>query len=217
LLLALFVQFSYAQEEKPEKKQEEKINKRDDINTIFSKENLKVTGGYISPELKVGNVHEDISLFVGGRFGMILNDRFTLGIAGYSLVNNSNFRTTEQVSTYPVNTPARINMGYGGLLMEYTFFSNKKIHFSIPVVVGAAGIYIYEDNEDYFFNNYNEIENTAAFVVEPGLNLEFNFFKFLKIDLGASYRLVTQTSLVNLTDDDLTDLSVNATFKFGFF
>ncbi|NOQ27666.1 MAG: outer membrane beta-barrel protein [Bacteroidales bacterium] len=210
LLLALFVQFSYAQEET----QEEMKNNRDDINTIFSKENLKVTGGYISPEIKVGNVNEDVSLFVGGRLGMILNDHFTLGIAGYGLANNSNFKDLDPLS---LNPDLRINMGYGGLLMEYTFFSNKKIHFSIPVVVGAAGIYIYEDDNNYFYNNYDDIENSAAFVVEPGVNIEFNLFKFLKLDLGASYRIVTQTSLVYLEDEDLSDLSINATFKFGFF
>lgn len=210
LLLALFAQISFAQEET----QEEKKNNRDDINTIFSKENLKVTGGYISPEIKVGNVHEDVSLFVGGRLGMILNDHFTLGIAGYGLANNSNFKDVDPLS---LNPDLRINMGYGGLLMEYTFFGNKKIHFSIPVVVGAAGIYIYEDDNNYFYNNYNDIENSAAFVVEPGVNIEFNLFKFLRLDLGASYRLVTQTSLDYLSDDDLSDLSINATFKFGFF
>lgn len=206
LLLALLVQASFAQEDKKEEV------KQDEMSTIFTKDNLKFTGGYIAPELKIGNVYEDASLLIGGKIGMTFNHKFTLGLGGYGLVNNSNFNTTSAL--YP---NARIGMGYGGLAMEYTFFSNQKIHFSIPVIVGAAGIYVYEDDGDYFNNEWNEIENSAAFVVEPGVNVELNLFKFFRIDLGASYRLISQTDLYFLTDEDLSDFTVNVAFKFGFF
>ena len=205
-VLALMVQGAFAQEEKEEVKM-------DNMNTIFNKENLKVTGGFIAPELKVGNVHEDVSLFIGGNLGMTFNDKFTFGLAGYGLTNNSNF----DINRTGTLESASIGMGYGGLLLEYTFFTNKKIHFSIPVVVGVAGIYIYEDDDDYFNSEWDEIENSAAFVVEPGINIELNMFKFFRIDLGASYRLISQTDLVYLQDEDLSDITINATFKFGFF
>jgi len=206
LVFALFVQLSFAQEETVEKK--------DDMKTIFTKENLKFTGGYIAPEIKVSNVHEDISLFVGGKIGFTFNDKFSIGLAGYGLSNNSNFNI--DYSGDP-NTSARIGMGYGGLSMEYSLFSNKVIHFTVPVVVGAAGIYVYEDDGDFFYNDYEDIENSAAFVVEPGVNIELNVFKFMRLDLGASYRLISGSDLIYLQDEDLSDLSFNATFKFGFF
>ena len=210
LLLALMVQASIAQEVK----KEEKKNKRDDINTICTKDNLKITGGYLAPELKVGNVYEDISLFLGGKIGMTFNDKFTLGIGGYGLTNNSNF----DLQLTPTTTQlSRVSMGYGGLALEYTFFTNKKIHFSIPVMVGVGGVYIYEDDGDYFNSSWDEIENSAAFVVEPGVDVEFNLFKFFRVGIGASYRLVSQTSLQYLEDEDLSDYTINATFKFGFF
>jgi hypothetical protein len=206
LLLALFVQFGYAQEE-------EKIEKKDDMNTIFSKENLKFTGGYLAPEIKVGNVHEDISLLVGAKMGFTFNKNFTIGLAGYGLTSNSDFMDDR----YSITDPLRIGMGYGGLSLEYTLFSNKVIHFTVPVIVGAAGVYIYEDNNDFFYEDYQDIENSAAFVLEPGVNIELNVFKFMRLDLGASYRYITGTDLFYLEDKDLSDLSFNATFKFGFF
>ncbi|MBI9053463.1 MAG: hypothetical protein JEY96_06565 [Bacteroidales bacterium] len=206
LVLALFVQVGFAQEETVEKK--------DDINTIFTKENLKFTGGYIAPEIKVGNVNEDMSLFVGGKMGFTFNNSFSIGIAGYGLTTNSNFDIDYAGNP---NTPARIGMGYGGLSLEYTLFSNKLVHFTVPVVVGAASIYVYEDDGDFFYNDYEDIENSAAFVVEPGVNLELNVFKFMRLDIGASYRLISGTDLYYLQDEDLSDLSFNATFKFGFF
>ncbi len=206
ILLALIVQVGFAQEDK--------IEKNDDMKTIFTKENLKFTGGYLAPEIKVGDVHEDISVFVGGKMGFTFNNKFSIGLAGYGLVNNSNF-------IIPTTTPelVSVDMGYGGLSMEYTLFSNKKIHFTIPVVLGVGNISIYEDNEDdfYFDRYFDEIESSSAFVVEPGVNMEINLFKFFRVDIGASYRLVSGTDLVYLQDDDLSDLTFNATFKFGFF
>ena len=207
LLMVLMIQVSFAQEEKAKDKDE-----MDEMNTIFTKDNLKVTGGFIVPELKTGNVNEDASLLLGGRLGMTFNDRFTLGLGGYGLVNNSNFDTGD-----PIYPTARIGMGYGGLAMEYTFFTNKKVHFSIPVLVGVAGIYVYEDDDDFFNNEWNEIENSAAMVIEPGVNVELNLFKFFRVDLGASYRWITESDLQYLTDEDLTDFTINLGFKFGFF
>ncbi len=206
LFLALIVQVSFAQEK------DEKVKEEDSMQTLFNKDNLKFTGGYLAPEVKVSNVHEDISLIIGGKMGFTFNDHFTIGIAGFGLTNNSNF----DINDNPLD-PARIGMGYGGLNLEYTFFSNKKIHFTIPVVLGAAGIYVYEDDGDFFSDQFNEIENSAAFVVEPGVNIELNLFKFFRIDLGASYRLIEGTALYSLEDEDLSDLSFNVGFKFGFF
>lgn len=209
LLIALFVQVSFAQEEK--------LKEDDDMQTIFNKDNLKFTGGYLAPEIKVSNVHEDISMFLGGKLGFTFNEKFSLGMAGYGLVNNSNYyENVPEISTTN-ETPLRIGMGYGGLNMEYTLFSSKVVHFTIPVVVGAGGVTLYEDDGDYFNSEWEEIENSAAFVVEPGVTVELNLFKFFRIDLGASYRYVSGTELDYLTDEDLTDLSFNATFKFGFF
>lgn len=209
LLLALIVQVGFAQEEKTEEK--------DEMNTFFTKDNFKFTGGYIAPELKISNIHEDMGLLFGGKFGFTFNDNLTIGLAGYGLTTKSNFNIQNPVMSSISLIPVRIGMGYGGLSMEYTIFSNKLVHFTIPVVVGAAGIYIYEDDGDFFHDNFDDIENTAAFVVEPGINVELNLFKFFRVDLGASYRLIQCTGLMYLQDEDLSDLSVNATFKFGFF
>ncbi|MDA3953905.1 MAG: outer membrane beta-barrel protein [Bacteroidales bacterium] len=204
LFIAFMVQISFAQEDNVETK--------DDMTTIFTKENFRFTGGYLAPDFKVGDVHEDISMLVGIKLGFTFNDKFSIGLAGYNLVNNSNFYAGPEL--------ASINMGYGGLSVEYSMFSNKIIHFTIPVVVGAGSITLYEDNDNdnlYNFNYFDEIESTTALVVEPGVNIEVNLFKILRVDLGASYRLVSGTDLVNLTDEHLTDLSFNATLKFGIF
>ena len=209
IVLVLMVQLSFAQEEVVEEK--------DQIKTVFSKDNLKFTGGYLAPELKASNVHEDISLIIGGKVGFTFNDKFSIGLAGHGLTSHSNFDIPSLDPLSSAMTPVRIGMGYGGLSLEYTVFSDKVIHFTIPVVTGVAGVFLYEDKDEYFYDNFNEIENTAAFVFEPGVNVEINLFKFFRMDLGVSYRLIKGTDLKYLSDEDLSDLSFNVAFKFGFF
>ena len=215
LLLALVVQVSFAQEEEEAKKK----RMESDINTIFDEDNLKFTGGFIGPELKVSNIYDDEGLLIGGRMGATFNDKFTMGLGGYGLVTKSSF---DYIPTSGPVQPIRIGMGYGGLALEYTIFGKKKIHFSVPVLVGVGGFTFYEDDEDLWDDNFNDIETSAAFVAEPGVNLELNLFKYFRFSAGVSYRYVAGTSfddpmLEGIDDGDLSDLSYNATLKFGFF
>lgn len=215
LLLTLIVQVGFAQE------QEEKKEK-DDIQTIFSDQNLKFSGGFIAPEIKYGPIYDNNGFFVGGRMGAIFNDRFSVGLGGYGLTAKSSFyHDFDGAGPEPIRN-VRIGMGYGGLALEYAFFSKKAIHFTVPVLVGAGGFVFYEGTDD-FWDEFNEYESTAAFFLEPGVNLELNLFKHFRFNVGASYRLVQGTSLDNnglgavVSDADLSDFVFNASLKFGFF
>ena len=62
------------------------------------------------------------------------------------------------------------------------------------------------------------VENSAFLLFEPGLQLEVNVTQFMKIGLGAGYRMVQGTTLRNdITDDDLTYWTGNFSLIFGKF
>lgn len=197
--------------------QETEEETKDEIQTIFSALDLEFTGGYITPEVKFGKLHEDYALMVGGRIGTSINDNFVIGLGGYGLTTDNDFAFDT----------VNIGMGYGGLFLEYVFFSNKAVHFSIPVMIGAGGFTLYEagstdiwdswDDWDNWDNWDNELENTAAFIIEPGISLEVNLTKFMRMNLGASYRLVQFTALDRLSDQDLSCFAISFGLKFGFF
>jgi hypothetical protein len=207
LLLALMVQVGFTQEQEEIKKEK----KESDINTIFTEDNFKITGGLLGPEFKVSDTYDDYGLLIGLKLGGIVNDNFFIGLAGYGLTTKSTFHSD--------GLRLRVGMGYGGLAMEYTIMGKKALHFSIPVLVGVGGYTFYEENDDPFWNDYNDVDNTVAFIVEPGVNVELNITKFLRFSTGVSYRYVTATQLdvLDISNADLSNLSYNASFKFGFF
>lgn len=206
LFLLLIIQESFAQKERIEEDNNEE--------TVFTKDNFKFTGSYIALEFKMSDVRDDIGIFAGGKMGVSFNDRFSLGIAAYGLIYNSDFTVlAPDMWSDLTQQLASIKFIYGGLLLEYTFFSNKIVHFNIPVVIGVGKASL--KGEDHIF--LERIEKSSAFVIEPGLELEVNLLEFLKVDLGASYRNVSNTSLQYIDDEDLVGLSYNLTFRFDFF
>lgn len=214
ILLALFIQAGFAQEEP-----------KDEMKTLFTGNKLKFTGGFINPELKgtiinPGDGKDGYGFLMGGRLGFIFNDKFSIGLGGYGLVTDHNTPFGETGDT-DYDAAALIGFGYGGLVFEYTLFGNKMIHFTIPVLVGAGGASLYKDividEENFTWDDFKTYESSAFFVVEPGVNLEVNITKFMRFDLGASYRLVEFTEMDYLSNSDLSNLAVNASLKFGLF
>lgn len=188
------------------------------METLFN--NKYSFGGYGAPEIKFTTVNEKYGLMVGGHGGFILNHSLIFGGGGYGLTTNSRFN----------DDTLNILMGYGGLRMEYVCCSHKLVHFSIPVLIGGGGAGVaketkdikvevnYSDDEDVIDeDNWSTIESSGFFVVEPGLNLEFNIIKYFRITMGASYRYVAGTDLYYISDSDLSDVSFNLGFKFGVF
>jgi len=213
ILLALFVQAGFAQETD------------DDMKTLFTGKNLKFSGGFINPELKgtiinPGDGKDGYGFLMGGRLGFIFNEKYSIGLGGYGLVTEHTTPYAEE-SDINYDHDAKIGFGYGGLIFEYTLFGNKMIHFTIPVLVGGGVASLYKDvvinEEEWTWDDFTNYESSGFFVVEPGVNLEVNVTKFMRFDLGASYRLVQFTEMDYLTNEDLSNLSVNASLKFGIF
>ncbi len=199
-----------------------------EFNTIFGSD--FTSGGYGAPELKLGKVNNETSLFVGGRGGWLIGHKFVLGGAGYGLTTNNTFDYTEDLRNssgemVPDSTRRlKIDMGYGGLLLEYIAFPKKSIHLAFPLIIAAGGTSLgskidpdlnSQDPQDWV--TYKHVESSAFFLVEPGVSIELNMVKFFRLDLGASYRFISGTNLERLSNSDLSDFTFNVALKFGKF
>jgi hypothetical protein len=57
----------------------------------------------------------------------------------------------------------------------------------------------------------------AFFVLEPGVEIEMNVARFMRISIGGSYRLTSKLDLMNTDPNALRGFSGNLSLKFGKF
>ncbi|HPD65088.1 MAG TPA: hypothetical protein P5050_05965 [Bacteroidia bacterium] len=183
----------------------------DEIKTLFGNE-LKF-GGYGSFDMKFTSISNHASLLLGGKGGCILNHQLVLGGGGWGLSTPVRLVLSDGLGH---DSTGRLNFGYGGVLFEYMLFPTKAINLSIPLLIGSGSAKLYYRDYNLFFDNAL-IESSTFFVLEPGIDIQLNLLSFMRFSLGASYRLISGTFLENLDDRDMSGLSINASFKFGYF
>ncbi len=165
-------------------------------------------GGYGGPEMRFTTIRGDGAVFVGGRGGWVINHAFVIGGAGYGMVT----RAAAPDIAFP-GVRHDMTFGYGGPFIEAIVLPHRVWHVSVASLFGVGGI-SYVDNAA---QNGITRDSTAVFVWEPSATLEINVFKFMRVDFGASYRLVRGADLPGLTNSDMSGFSGLLAFKFGKF
>jgi len=184
--------------------------------TLFSSKSGKKTtiGAYGTAAAKFTPIDGKFGLLTGGYGGVLLNGKVMLGAGAYSLVNNVDMPT--------VNTNGQkeyLNLWYTGLVFEYIHNSDKLIHWTAGTLIGggAAG----RRNKNWWdgdeFDHDHTYDNHGFFVAEPYANVELNITKFLRLDVGASYRYVAGSNTTGITDGKLGGPSINVGIKAGKF
>jgi hypothetical protein len=168
------------------------------------------------------------SVFLPGMsMGLILNHHWTIGMTGNFIPNSQGFHSQGSHNHHEDNdsTSTRkhgnnLQGGYGGLLLEYTLFPQSRIHVSFPLTIGGG--YIFHSHHNHLGDS-TETQNKwfhhgdHFFVIEPGVKLEINVVKHLRIDLGISYRYSPERDHQITSPDMLDQLTGKLTFRFGKF
>jgi hypothetical protein len=210
-----------------------KVNSSKDekIRTLFSgsknpMKTIKYLGLSVGSEFQYGSLAGEFTPMAGVSATLHINKKWGIGLGGYSTVNN--FTPT----AFNVKSLLNLNVMYGGLKLEYTPNPNAPIHVSFPLLIsgGMARVDSVNNYRNGFGgrnrNNrrdFNERDNTYFWAIQPGINIEANVIRFLKIYAGASYRLVpsvnteTTTALPTPSASQLSGLNVSAGLKVGLF
>ncbi|MDD5570007.1 MAG: hypothetical protein PHD97_02515 [Bacteroidales bacterium] len=178
-----------------------------EIKTIF-KGKVK-HGGYGGISFGYSLINNKDALSAGVQLAWIINHSFCIGFAGSGFVNDYKF-----YNNYSSNNLAG---GYGGLLFETIFLPKFPVHISVPVLIGAGGI-SYNDNSYLSYNDDYYVKDADAYlIVEPGIQLELNLVKCIRLSLGATYRYTSSINLFNTPRQVLDGLTTGFTIKFGKF
>lgn len=201
LLLSLFLLFSYGKGFKNLFNKSQDENNDPKIQSIFSAEGLKPSGGYGSSFVKGVFLSKGEGVLIGGKGAFIFNGSFAFGGYGAGFVGNA------------TKDDYKMGMGFGGLFVESIFSLSSPIHFALANYVGLGG-FGGKKNEDQA-----DEEKIGKFgvVLNPELNIEVNITPYFIVALGVGYQLVFADFNKVFTADDFSGLTLNLDFKWGKF
>ncbi|MBK6542665.1 MAG: hypothetical protein IPG10_15565 [Flavobacteriales bacterium] len=193
-----------------------------DMHTLFGGARTIKHGGWGGPSAVYTRMLDQEALLVGFKAGWLINHRFSMGLAGYGLVTevkNPAYDTYLQQSGQIILQPSQFEMGYGGLLLESIIAYKSPVHVSLPVLIGAGGCtYQRVTPPTLWSDSLSYVDDSQAFfVVEPGIDIELNVTRYLRLGLGGSYRLTSDMELPATAKDALHGINAALTIKVGVF
>lgn len=198
--------------------------KTDQTQYVFDlkRNKLKSLGFYFAPEMGVSQLNKSTVPLGGGSFMFVINKKLGIGFAG-------------QITGNPNNNNELLKLGYGGLKLEYTIKPNSKVHTTIPLIIGTG--FANNDSLRYrygspnrphgggYYQDFDRKNNYSQFfVIQPGVNLEANLIRFVKIFGGLNYRLATKindgrnvSSSTPISAGKVSGITATIGLKFGLF
>lgn len=176
--------------------------------TLF---NADITsGGYGGPALKMTSLNYELGVMTGASAAWIINSSYSIGLGGYSLVDNVQAR-------WPDSDTNRVAFSYGGLILGYQFKPDKLVHLGVQGLIGAGNVGYRLPWDDDFDLEDDLDRGQTVFVLEPGVTAELNVSSLIRLHLEGSYRFVSGSVLAGATDETLGGVAGTLTLKFGSF
>ena len=138
---------------------------------------------------KLSTIDGDFANFTGIHTGWLINYRFLIALAGYG--------TTD--------APRGLDMGYGGVLVEYFFDPNKLFNYSVRSLFGGGGA------DGRHHHHGHDVD--GFFVAEPEARVTLNVLRPFRLGFGIGYRLVSGGP----SDLGLSGPTFSISIKFGKF
>ena len=210
----------------------------DTMHTLVKLSAPKYIGLYVAPEYQYGQAAGVFNSYVGSSAMLIMNKKMAIGVTGFT-------NTQENFAPAKVS-PLLLRSSFGGLKLEYTPRPNSAVHVTFPLVVGFGVAQLdsvsytsiknptidsldkehgggkgnhYNNGNDFGGKNSNRGISNDYFIIQPGIQLEANIFRAVKLFGGVNYRIAfpTETVTAPLANSTLSGLSANIGLKVGLF
>jgi hypothetical protein len=174
-----------------------------------------VSTGYGALSTQYSRLNGKSAVFTGAYGGWMINHKLMIGLAGYGLATNHQGFDESGES----DKQNELKMGYGGIMLEYTFLSEKKIHATTSLLIGAGAVVngYRTENHDSHGDHFHSVDESDFSVLQPTVSVEANMTNWFRISLGAGYRFVHGSDLAGLCDKKLSAPTMNISLKFGRF
>ncbi len=182
-----------------------------EVNTLFKSGEVN-SGWYAGLSINYSQLGGKDAFFMGARGAWLINHNIGIGLAGYGFISDLD---PKGMINLP-DTDMDLAGGYGGLMIEPILMAKSAVHISLPVIIGAGGI-TFTDDWDWDDCNCHNYDSDAFFVLEPGIEIEFNIIRFFRISYGVYYRHTSNIEMQGVDDDVLKGFSTGISLKFGKF
>jgi hypothetical protein len=186
-----------------------KAQTENETKTVFGN-NKSHIGYFINPSCQFGKIAGSAAVMPGIGAGITLNNVLSLGL-------NYKYIATENTPTGEVDNSLYLDQRYIGFKGEYSIFPLRAVHLNFPVEAGFGETEL--DVKDSYENNHLIAPTDDAWFgyLEPGILLEINLWKYLKLNFSTSYRLVSNVTFRNLSEKDFRGLNYSTSIKIGIF
>jgi hypothetical protein len=165
------------------------------VSTLLSNKKEHNIGAYCALETKFSQMDNRLGLFLGGRLGAVINSKFSVGAAGYSLLPTAKISFDCPIPNHETEKNDYWSSGYGGVFFEFINSSNKLLHFTANTLIGCGRV-TYKNINSFFSSEKNyyadkltfEHPSSFVFILEPGVAMDLNMTNYFKISFGVSYR-----------------------------
>jgi len=176
------------------------------------------------------NVVHGVYVGLGGHYGRMDGEDTALATVKLAYVANRQLEVGFAVTGFYNDRPnTQLNLfegnkvilagGYGGFHLEPILFGERFISVSFPTLIGGGavtyrGIDTLEDDNV----EWEEKDFDGFFVVEPGVNILYNFSRFTQLETGFRYRFTSDYDLSPFKEKgNLNGYSIMVGLKIGIF
>jgi hypothetical protein len=168
---------------------------------------------FTCPSLTYTQLNDSPSFGLGLSTGWIFNQSFSLGLGG------NLFFTNIQASPSDAHN---YGMSYFGIIAEYIFAAEEKIHVNLSTLIGGGIIGPWQSCtcccNGYSSGRFISTANADGFFVwEPGIELLMNVSRTIRIGGGVHHRFVSDVNKYGFSNADLSGFSLNLIFQLGIY
>jgi hypothetical protein len=180
---------------------------RDDLDVPQRGRLVHHHGYYVAPTVGVTTLDGEVAPLIGIRAAWLANRSFGLGFAFNGTLNQLDEK---------LHYKGRAIGFYGGLLTQYVIASNHVVHGFIDTTIGGGqtcrqtGAVDGDPDKD-------DCHGKGFFLVEPMANLEINVARFLRVSLGAGYRVAVASNANELSSSQISGFVGKTSLEFGRF
>ena len=143
--------------------------------------------GFGGPFVSFFNLDGEFAVGAGGGGAVLLNQRYFL--AGYGIGLATKHYRNDLYEITGIENPNNMFMGMVDSCLGYIHNYHKAIHWCFSTKLGWGEISIVDE---YYYNSVNDRKGRdVVFVINPQLELELNFTKWFKMNVGAGYNFTT--------------------------